>query len=173
MDLDFTPEQDLLRETVRGVAAKHGGLTGVRRWEDDPIGYDPELWAELAGLGLLGLTIPEELGGSGMTMLDAMVVYEELGRTLVPSPHFVSAVMCGGALVAAGTEEQRTTWLPQIASGEAVLTPAWLEPDRGFGPAGVRLPRLLQHTHIHRPQMRRHQPPKQPKQQSNAGAKQN
>jgi alkylation response protein AidB-like acyl-CoA dehydrogenase len=139
VDLDFTPEQDLLRETVRGVAAKHGGLTGVRRWEDDPIGYDPELWAELAGLGLLGLTIPEELGGSGMTMLDAMVVYEELGRAIVPSPHFVSAVMCGGVLGAAGSEEQRATWLPQIASGEAVLTPAWLEPDRGFGPAGVRL----------------------------------
>jgi alkylation response protein AidB-like acyl-CoA dehydrogenase len=74
-----------------------------------------------------------------MSMLDATIVYEELGRGLVPSPHFVSTVMCGGVLVAAGTDEQRATWLPQIASGDAVLTPAWLEPERGFGPAGVRL----------------------------------
>ena len=71
MDLDFTDEQEMLRETVRGVCEKHASLTVVREVEDDPIGYPDSFWTQLADLGLLGLTISEEYGGSGMTMLDA------------------------------------------------------------------------------------------------------
>jgi alkylation response protein AidB-like acyl-CoA dehydrogenase len=74
-----------------------------------------------------------------MSMLDAVVVYEELGRALAPSPHFVSSVMSGGVIALAGTDEQRDRWLGPIASGEIVVTPAWLEPERGFGPVGVQL----------------------------------
>jgi alkylation response protein AidB-like acyl-CoA dehydrogenase len=74
-----------------------------------------------------------------MSTLDAAVVYEELGRALAPSPHFVSSVISGGVLVEAGTDEQREHWLPRIATGESIVTPAWLEPERGFGPAGVAL----------------------------------
>jgi alkylation response protein AidB-like acyl-CoA dehydrogenase len=139
MDLDFTEEQEMLRETVRGVCEKHASLSVVRELEDDPIGYPESFWTQVAELGLLGLTIPESHGGSGMTMLDAVVVYEELGRALAPSPHFVSAVMGGGVIERNGTDEQRSHWLPRIASGDAIVTPAWLEPDRGFGPRGVQL----------------------------------
>ncbi len=74
-----------------------------------------------------------------MTMLDAAVVYEEFGRSLAPSPHFVSSVMSGGVLERSGSDDQRAEWLPRIAAGDAVLTPAWLEPNRGFGPRGVQL----------------------------------
>jgi alkylation response protein AidB-like acyl-CoA dehydrogenase len=139
MELEFTPEQDLLRETVRGVCARHCGLDVVRRLEDDPVGYSDDFWRQLGELGLLGLTLPEKWGGSGMSMLDAAVVYEEFGRAQAPSPHFVSSVMSGGVLALAGTDEQRETWLPRLSSGEAIITPAWLEPNRGFGPAGVQL----------------------------------
>jgi alkylation response protein AidB-like acyl-CoA dehydrogenase len=139
MDLEFTPEQELLRETVAGVCARHAGLAVVRELEDDPLGYSEKLWDQLGELGLLGLTLPEEHGGSGMSMLDAMVVYHELGRALAPSPHFVSSVMSGGVLTLAGTAAQRSEWLPRIAAGDAVITPAWLEPGRGFGPTGVAL----------------------------------
>ncbi len=139
MDLDFTDEQAMLRETVRGVCEKHASLTVVREVEDDPIGYPESFWTQLADLGLLGLTIAEADGGSGMSMLDAAVVYEEFGRALAPSPHFVSSVLCGGVLERAGSTEQRQEWLPKIASGTAVLTPAWLEPNGGFGPRGVQL----------------------------------
>src|SRR4051812_10350368 len=102
MDLDFTPEQLLLRDTVRGVCARHAGLDVVRQLEDDPIGYPEKFWVQLSELGLTGLTIAEEWGGSGMSMLDAAIVYQELGRALAPSPHFVSSVMSGGVLAAAG-----------------------------------------------------------------------
>jgi alkylation response protein AidB-like acyl-CoA dehydrogenase len=139
MDLDLTSEQELLRDTVRGVCAKHAGLDVVRQMEDDPIGYPEKFWLQLAELGLLGLTLPEAWGGSGMSMLDAVVVYQELGRALSPSPHFVSSVISGGVLARAGTDEQRKAWLPAIAAGDTIVTPAWLEPGGGFGPEGVQL----------------------------------
>jgi alkylation response protein AidB-like acyl-CoA dehydrogenase len=139
MDLDFTDEQEMLRETVRGVCEKHASLTVVREVEDDPIGYPESFWTQLADLGLLGLTIAEADGGSGMSMLDAAVVYEEFGRALAPSPHFVSSVLSGGVLERAASLQQRQEWLPNIASGAAILTPAWLEPGGSFGPRGVQL----------------------------------
>jgi alkylation response protein AidB-like acyl-CoA dehydrogenase len=73
-----------------------------------------------------------------MSLLDGVVVYEELGRALAPSPHFVSAVMSAGVLVRVGSDEQRAEWLPRIVSGDAILTTAWTEPSRGFGPRGVQ-----------------------------------
>ena len=138
MDMDFTPEQDLLRESVRRTCARHAGPDEVRKLENDPTGYSPALWSALGELGLLGLTIAEEHGGSGMTLVDGAIVYEELGRGLTPSPHFVSCVLAAGALQRSGDTSLQERWLPRIASGDAILTVAWLEPDGGFGPAGVR-----------------------------------
>jgi alkylation response protein AidB-like acyl-CoA dehydrogenase len=138
MDLDFTPEQEMLREMVRGVCSSYASLATVREMEDDPVGYPAELWKQLGTLDLIGLMVPEEHGGSGMSLLDGVVVYEELGRALAPSPHFVSAVMSAGVLVRAGSDEQRDEWLPRIVSGDAVVTTAWTEPKRGFGPRGVQ-----------------------------------
>ena len=137
MDLDLTEEQQLLRDTVRGLCARHAGLDVVRQLEDDPIGYPDKLWAQLAESGVLGLTIDEEHGGSGMTMLDAAIVFVELGRALSPLPLFHSVVMSGGVLSRAGTAEQKAELLPAIASGQSIVVPAWLEPDRGFGERGV------------------------------------
>ena len=139
LDLDFSPEQEMLRETVRKVCAASSPLSVVRDLEDDPVGYPAELWKQLAELDLIGLLLPEEHGGSGMTALEGVVLYEELGRSLAPTPHFPSAVLCGGALALAGSDEQRAQWLPRVASGDAVLTPAWFEPENGCGPAGVQL----------------------------------
>ena len=139
LDLDFSPEQEMLRETVRKVCAASSPLSVVRDLEDDPVGYPAELWKQLAELDLIGLLLPEEHGGSGMTALEGVVLYEELGRSLAPTPHFPSAVLCGGAVALAGSDEQRAQWLPRVASGDAVLTPAWFEPENGCGPAGVQL----------------------------------
>jgi alkylation response protein AidB-like acyl-CoA dehydrogenase len=138
LDLDFSPEQELLRQTVRDLLARHCPLSVVREMEDDPVGFPPELWRQMGELDLIGLMLPEEHGGSGMTLIEGVALYEELGRALAPVPHFVSAVLSGGVLAAAGNEEQAGTWLPGIASGERILTPAWLEPEGGFGPMGVQ-----------------------------------
>ena len=139
MDLDFTEEQQMLREMVRGVCAEYAPLDVVRAMEDDPTGYPAEFWKQLGELGLLGLTLPEKYDGGGQSALEGVIVYEEFGRALCPSPHFVSSVLSGGVLALAGSEEQKQTWLPKIASGEAILTPAWLEPNSGYGAKGVQL----------------------------------
>jgi alkylation response protein AidB-like acyl-CoA dehydrogenase len=138
MDLDLSAEQELLRETVRGVCARHADLAVVRQMEDDPVGYPPAFWSQLGELGLLGMTIPEEYGGSGMSTIDAAVVYQELGRALAPSPHFVSNVVSAGA-IQRGSDAVRDQWLPALADGTAIVTPAWLEPSGGYGPAGITL----------------------------------
>ena len=118
MDLDFTEEQDLLRETVRGVCARHCSLDVVRQLEDDPVGYPEKLWSQLVELGVLD---------AELTMLDRAIVFQELGRALAPSPAFASAVVSAGALARAG----------RSVSLDTIVVPAWLEPERGFGPSGV------------------------------------
>jgi alkylation response protein AidB-like acyl-CoA dehydrogenase len=138
MDLDFAPEQEMLRELVRGVFADACPLTRVRELEDDPVGFARDVWAQLGELDLIGVMLPEAYGGSGMGALEGAVLYEELGRSLVPVPHFVSAMLSAGVILRGGDDAQRSEWLPQIASGAAILTPAWLEPRGGFGPEGVR-----------------------------------
>ncbi len=139
MDLDWSEEQEMLREMVRGVCADYSPVEVVRAMENDPRGYPDELWKQLGELGLLGLLIPETHGGAGQSLLDAVILYEELGRALAPTPHFASCVVSAGVLQRAGSDEQKGEWLPRIASGEAILTPAWNEAGRGFGPKGVQL----------------------------------
>src|SRR4051812_47671446 len=117
MDLEFTEEQELLRETVRGVCARHCGLDVVRALEDDPVGYPEKLWLQLIELGLLD---------SELTMLDKAIVFQELGRALAPSPAFARAVSAD-ALARTG----------RTISSDVIIVPAWLEPERGFGPNGV------------------------------------
>jgi alkylation response protein AidB-like acyl-CoA dehydrogenase len=138
MDLDFTEEQDMLRDLARGICSAYSSAEAVRAIEDDPVGFPAELWKQLADVDLIGLMLPTEYGGSGMSALEGAVVYEEFGRALAPTPHFVSAVMSAGVLLRAGSDDQKQAWLPRIATGDAILTTAWLEPRHGFGPDGVQ-----------------------------------
>jgi alkylation response protein AidB-like acyl-CoA dehydrogenase len=66
-----------------------------------------------------------------------VALYQEFGRALAPIPHFESAVLAGGVLAHAGSDTQKSQWLPRLASGESIFTPAWLEPENGFSPRGV------------------------------------
>ena len=137
MDLTFNDEQQALREAVRDLCAKHATPEIVRALEEDAAGYRDETWRELARMELLGLTIPEDLGGVGQTMLEAVIVCEELGRALLPAPYFVSSVLGAELISTAGSEQQRREWLPRLASGEAIVSVAWQEPDRSASAEGV------------------------------------
>ena len=139
LNLDFTEEQIMLRRMVRGLCADLAPLELVRDLEDDPDGIAVDLWDQFGRLGLCGLMAPESCGGAGMSLVDGMVVYEELGRSLAPLPHFAGCVLAAGAAAAAGDPEQQTRLLPGIADGSSIATVAWLEPGGGFKPRGVQL----------------------------------
>ncbi len=139
MDLEFSQEQEMLRDTVRSLLAEHSDLEDVRALEDDPKGFKPELWSQLGDLGIVGLMLPEAYGGAGMGAVEGAIVYEQFGRALTASPHFVSSVCSAAAVSLAGNEEQKDEWLPKLVSGAAIMTPAWLERGNGFGPDGVQM----------------------------------
>ena len=84
LNLDFTEEQDMLREMVRGLCAQYASNEEVRALEDDPVGYSAgAVVASSRSSTCSGLLLPAEYGGRGMSMLDGVILYEELGR---PSP---------------------------------------------------------------------------------------
>jgi alkylation response protein AidB-like acyl-CoA dehydrogenase len=139
MDLALSEEQQAIRDMTRALLEEHSSVEVVRQTEDDPRGYPEPLWKQMGEAGLVGVLIPESYGGGGLSLLEAALIYEEIGRALAPVPHFVSGVLGAGILLEAGSEAQKDEWLGRIASGEAILTPAWLEPERGYGPEGVQL----------------------------------
>jgi alkylation response protein AidB-like acyl-CoA dehydrogenase len=123
-DADLVALRSDLRDTVRAVLVERSAPERVRALADDPLGFDPTLWATAAELGWTGLEIPEEHGGSGMGFRELAVVLDELGRALTPSPVLASVVLGTGAVLAAGDDAQRATWLPALAAGERRLTAA-------------------------------------------------
>ena len=137
MDLKFTDEQNMLRDMTRNLCADHSSVALVRQMENDPLGLPTALWQQMQQTGLTGIRVPEQYGGMGMGLLDAAVVFEQLGRHLAPGPLFDSAIISAGALVRGGAGCADV--LASIASGQTIVVPAWLEPDGGFGPSGVQL----------------------------------
>ena len=108
MDLKFTDEQDMLRETTQALCRDASGMDVVRQMENDPIGIPEKLWTGMREAGLTGIFVPEEYGGTGLDLLSCVVIYEELGRALAPGPHFGSAVMSVLAVREAGSAAQKS-----------------------------------------------------------------
>ncbi|MTV24301.1 acyl-CoA dehydrogenase [Nitriliruptoraceae bacterium ZYF776] len=127
---DVTEEQQLLASTVRDALGKRATSARVREVMMTDLAVDEDGWRELAGLGLVGLLVPEAHGGAGAGAVEAAGVLEELGRTLLPVPYLASAVLGATALVHGADEAQRDRLLPDVAAGTTVATLAHLD-DRG------------------------------------------
>ena len=140
MNFGFTEEQELLRSEVHKLLDESCPLEQVRKLTEDANGpgYSRELWQHIAELGWLGLTIPEVHGGAGLGWVDLVLVLEEMGRSLFPSP-FVSTTLAAHAIRRFGSTRQQSAWLPRLADGSAIGTVALLEEDGAPGPDGVRL----------------------------------
>lgn len=124
MKLVLDAEQEDLRATVRRLLADRSGPAAVRQIMAGDRGDDPALWTSLAELGVLGLVVPEELGGAGAGHVERAVVLEELGRALTPSPFLASAVLATDALLALDDGDLRTELLGSLAAGEKIGTVA-------------------------------------------------
>jgi alkylation response protein AidB-like acyl-CoA dehydrogenase len=138
MNFGFTEEQELLRAEVRKFLDQNAALDEVRKIVELPESLDRDLWARMAELGWVGLTVPEEYGGVGLDFVTLVVLLEETGRTLFPSP-LLSTFQAAKAIERSGTPEQRARWLPGLADGSKIGTFALLEESDSFEAEGVRL----------------------------------
>lgn len=138
MDFGFSEEQEMLRESARGLLEKECPSTVVRRLIEDDRGYDAELWRKLAGLGWTGLVVPEAYGGANLSYVDLVLVLEEMGRVLLPSP-FIWTTMVAEAIKNVGSAAQKDSLLPKIAAGELIATVAWMEPAGLWGADGIAM----------------------------------
>jgi alkylation response protein AidB-like acyl-CoA dehydrogenase len=113
MALVLNEEQRLLQDTTREFLAKYAPVEALRKLRDerDPIGYDPELWQQMAAMGWTSIIVPEAYGGLDFGFLGLGVVLEEFGRTLTASPLFATAVMGASTILLGGSEVQKESLL--------------------------------------------------------------
>ena len=137
MDFGFSEEQEMLRKSARDFLAKEAPMTYTRRMMEDDLGYSKETWRKMAELGWMGLIFPEAQGGSGLDMVDLVVVLEEMGRVVLPGPFFSTVLLGGLTFHEAGSAEQKDKYLKGIASGELKATLAVLEPSGRWDADGV------------------------------------
>jgi hypothetical protein len=122
MALVLTEEQSMLRDSARGLISDKAPVSHMRQLRDakDATGFSRELWKSFADMGFAGLLVPEEFGGSALGCVEAGVIMEEIGRTLMPSPFLSSAVLAASALSRGGSAAQKAEHLPKISSGDLI-----------------------------------------------------
>src|ERR1700691_2304904 len=131
-------EQTMLRDAAKSWVSEKSPVTAFRKLRDsgNGDGFDRAAWREMAEMGWAGIIIPEEFGGSGLGYLTLGLVLEEAGRTLTASPLVSTALAATKALLLAGSDAQKTEWLPKIAEGKAIAT---LAVDEGAHHAPERI----------------------------------
>ncbi len=136
MNFGFTDEQELLRAEVRKFIEQNASLEEVRRIVETDEGFDRRLYRRMAELGWVGLTMPEKHGGMGLGFVTLLVLLEETGRGLFPSP-LISSVLAAHAIARFGTVAQQERWIPGLADGSKIGTVAVLEKSDDWWASGV------------------------------------
>jgi alkylation response protein AidB-like acyl-CoA dehydrogenase len=132
-------DREELRATIRRFLQKCASETEVRRLMEDEVGFSSPVWQQMASqLGLQGLIIPEEYGGSGFGFEELCVVFEEMGRVLLPSPFLATVGLAASAVLSVGDEAAMRRYLPGIAAGETIATVAINEADSGWDGTAAR-----------------------------------
>src|SRR5260370_26438766 len=119
MSIAIPEEPRALAQSVADFLTNHQSRAAARSLLDAETDALPAFWAELANLGLLGLHVPEDVGGSGFGLPETLVVAEQMGRYLAPGP-FVPTVITSTVLAAAGPDELRKRLLPGLADGSVI-----------------------------------------------------
>ena len=140
MNFAFTEEQDELRSTIRAFMEAKSSEEAVREQMETDTGFDADVWTQMAEqMGLQGLHIPEEYGGSGFGYVELGIVLEEMGRALLCAPFFSSVVLAANTLLHSGDEAAKAAHLPGIAAGQTIATLAYTEPSGKWDEAGITM----------------------------------
>jgi alkylation response protein AidB-like acyl-CoA dehydrogenase len=132
MNFKLTDEQEAIQKAVREFLEKEAKDL-AREVEETNEGYSLELWQKMADLGWMGVSFPDEYGGSGGDFVDLILVLEEMGRALVLGPFIPSVVCSGHTLLKYGSEPQKKEFLAKLTSGKLVITPALIKPESSMG----------------------------------------
>jgi alkylation response protein AidB-like acyl-CoA dehydrogenase len=124
MDFQFTDDQIAIRDLAHQIFADRATDEFLLDFDRTDATYDDQIWNTLAEQGLLGICVPEEFGGTGLTFVELCCILEELGRTVAPTPAFSSLVFGGLVINQFGSTDQKQQWLSKLAAGEAKLTAA-------------------------------------------------
>src|SRR5580698_4697287 len=119
MSIAITEEHRALAQSVADFLTDHQSRAAARSLLEAEVDTLPAFWAALANLGLLGLHVPEELGGSGFGLPETLVVAEQMGRYLAPGP-FVPTVVASAVLAVAGPADLQKRLLPALADGSMI-----------------------------------------------------
>ncbi|MDB5630556.1 MAG: acyl-CoA dehydrogenase [Tardiphaga sp.] len=122
MALVLNEEQSMLRDSARGFISDKAPVAHFRKLRDDKdaTGFSRDHWTTFADMGFAGLLVPEDHGGSGLGCVEAGIIMEEIGRTLMPSPFLSTAVLAASALNRGGSAGQKAEYLPKIAEGRLI-----------------------------------------------------
>jgi alkylation response protein AidB-like acyl-CoA dehydrogenase len=136
----FSDEQEALRSTVRKFLEQKSPESEVRHLMETSEGYNPDVWRQMASqLGLQGLIVPEKFGGAGFGYLELIVVFEEMGRSLLCAPYFSTVAMATTLLMGLSDEAAQKDLLPQIADGSFVVTVALAEEAGSWDPRDITM----------------------------------
>ncbi len=138
--LVLSPERTMLRDTIRGFGSRFGDGVSVRAAIDSELGYEESVWRLMSEqLGLQGLAVPEEYGGSGFGPVESFLVFAELGRTLPPAPYFSTIALAASVLLEVGDAAARKQYLPALADGSVRATVAICEDSGSWSPDAVAI----------------------------------
>ena len=138
MDVIPNEEEQMVKNLAREFLEAECPPSLARNMEKDDLGYPPDLWKKMADLGWLGMALPEEYGGQGLSPTYLGLIMEEIGRSIAPVPA-LSTVVPAGTIAQHGTEQQRANTLPRVSQGDLVLTWAIQEADPRLLPENIHL----------------------------------
>jgi 3-oxocholest-4-en-26-oyl-CoA dehydrogenase beta subunit len=127
MDFSFTEDQDALRQLARKIFDDHCTHERLKAIEATPDWFHRTLWTELAKSNLLGVALPEDVGGSGLGFFELCILLEEVGRAVAPIPAWATLVLGALPIDHFGSAAQRRRWLPGVSAGDVILTAALVE----------------------------------------------
>lgn len=124
MDISLNEEQRMYQKTFSDFVAEQCPFETLRELEKSELGYSKDIWRQMAELGFLGITIEDDYGGAGGDALDLILLYEQFGRSLLPSPHFSTVVIGAELIKALGSKSQKSGLLPKVSSGNLIIAAA-------------------------------------------------
>ncbi len=139
MNFGFSEEQEMLRDATRRFLDNECPTSFVRKMMEDDSAHATEMWKKVAEQGWPAILIDEAHGGVGGSFLDMVVILEEMGRSLLPGPFFATALLGTPAIIAGGSQEQKSAILSGVAAGETTLTLALAEKSGRYDAGGVSL----------------------------------